>query len=78
MQKLKHKYKFDPEVSLIKKGSPVERTGFRRSRLQMFFKIVVLKTFINSTGIHPVLESLFNKSEGLKTFNSQQSFEGVL
>ena len=34
IQKLKHMYYFEPEVQVIKKDSPGERTGFRSSRLQ--------------------------------------------
>ena len=33
-------------------GSPAERTGFRNSRSQLFFKIGGLKNFANSTGKH--------------------------
>ena len=36
----------------MKKASPGERTGFRSSRSQVFFKIVVLKNFTNSTRKH--------------------------
>ena len=50
IQKQKHRYRFEPEV--IKKGSLGERTDFRSSRSQMFFKIDVLKDFSNSTGNH--------------------------
>ena len=50
--KLKHRYQFEPEVKVIKKGSQGERTGFRIIRSQMFFKTGVLKNFANSTGKH--------------------------
>ena len=33
-QELKHMYYFEPKVSVIKKGSPGERTGFKRRRSQ--------------------------------------------
>ena len=41
-------YQFEPELSLSKKDTPDERTGYRRSRLQTS----VFKTFVNSTGNH--------------------------
>ena len=50
IQRLKHRYQFEPEV--IKKDSPGERTDFRSSRLQMFSKMVVPKNFANSTVKH--------------------------
>ena len=52
IQKLKHKYQFEPEVYVIKKDSPGERTDVRSSHSQMFFKIGVLKKFVNYTGKH--------------------------
>ena len=52
IQKLKHRYQFELEVKVIKKGSPGERIGFRTSRSQMFFKIGVLKNFANFPGKH--------------------------
>ena len=42
-------YQFEPEVYIIKKFSPGERTGFRSIRLQIFFRLGVLKNFVNST-----------------------------
>ena len=50
-QKLNHMYQFEPEVQVIKKGSPGEIwTDFRGSGSQIFFKIGALKNFANSTG----------------------------
>ena len=43
---------------------------YRSRRWQMFFKIAVLKNFVNFTGKHvSVLESLFNKVASLKVCN---------
>ena len=49
IQKLKYRYQFEPEVKVIKKSSPGERTGFRSRHSQMFFKIGVLNNFTNFT-----------------------------
>ena len=54
----------------MKIGSPNERTGFRSSRSQMFFKIGVLKNFAKISTRKHLLESLFNKVWGLKNYNS--------
>ena len=43
IQNLKHRYQFEPEF--IKNGSPGERTDFRSSHFQMFFKKDVIKNF---------------------------------
>ena len=50
-QKPKYRHQFEEEVRLSKSAG--ERTDFRSSRSQMFFKIPVLKDFANSTGKHP-------------------------
>ena len=52
----------------------------RNSRLQMFFKISILKKFANFTGKTPVLESLFNNFVGLQACNfiKRDSTAGVL
>ena len=51
VQKLKHMYQFEPEVEVIKKGSPDEIwTGFRSCHSQIFLKIGVLKNLADSTG----------------------------
>ena len=54
-----------------------EGPGFRssRSQKQMFFKIRVLKKFVNYTG-NAYVESLFNKFGGLNAFNSQKQSPG--
>ena len=51
------------QKSKLSKGSPGKRTSFRSSRSQMFFKLGVLKRFLNYTRKRPVLESFFNKLE---------------
>ena len=61
VQKLKHVYQFEPEVSVIKKGSPGERTDLRSSHSQMFFKIDVPKNYSKLHRKTSALESLFNK-----------------
>ena len=48
IEKLKHR----DRLSQKQFGSPAERTGFRSGRLQLFFKIGILKNFANSAGKH--------------------------
>ena len=51
VQKLKHMYQFELEVQVIKKCGPSGIwSSFRSIRLQVFFKIGVIKNFANSAG----------------------------
>ena len=51
-------YQFEPEVKVIKTGSPGKKTSFRSSRMQMFLKIAICKKLVNYTG-KPLYWSLF-------------------
>ena len=53
----------------MKNSSPSEKTDFRSSLLQMYFKICVLKNCTNSTG-KQLYNSRFSKAADLKTCNS--------
>ena len=55
--KLKAQGPIEPEQF----GSPAERTGFRNSCSQLFFKIGVLKNFANSAGKQLCWSFFFNK-----------------
>ena len=57
------------KCKLSKKGSPGEIwTGFRSSSSQIFFKIVVLKNFANSTGKHMYWRHFLIKLQFWKLF----------
>ena len=78
MQKLKPMYQFEPEIQVIKKGSPGKIwADFRSSRWQIFFKIGVLKSLANSTGKKAILETLFNKVAILKALLKRDFDTGV-